>query len=302
MAAKRLRGTLAAAVTPLRDRGERLDEDAVGPLLEFYGASGLEGVLILGTTGEGILLRQDERRRAAELAIATAGALAVIVHCGAQTTAETRALAAHAAEAGADAVAVIGPPYFGLGPHELLEHFIAAAEACAPLPFYLYEYADCSGYALPVAVVEQRRERAPNLVGMKVSDAPFQRVEPYLATGLDIFIGAEGCISEGLESGAVGAVSGVAAAFPEAVCALVREPAATRTALLQSLRAALSKYPFQASVKAALGFRGVPVRPDVRAPLQPLSADAVGQLRETLERLGSDVYSWPKAPPSQVSR
>src|SRR5947209_4737764 len=105
-------GTLAAAVTPLRDGGERLDEDAFAPLMEFYGASGIDGLLVLGTTGEGILLRSSERRRAAELAIGCAGNLRVIVHCGAQSTAETSELAAHAAQTGADGVAVIAPPYF----------------------------------------------------------------------------------------------------------------------------------------------------------------------------------------------
>ena len=46
-----------------------------------------------------------------------------------------------------------------------------------------------------------------------------------------------------------------------------------------------SIYPFQASVKAALGFRGVPVRPDVRAPLQPLAPGDGERLRTELERL-----------------
>ena len=73
MAEQRISGTLAAAVTPLRDAGKRLDKDAFAPLLEFYGASGLDGLLVLGTTGEGILLEPGERRRAAELAIAGAG-------------------------------------------------------------------------------------------------------------------------------------------------------------------------------------------------------------------------------------
>ncbi|MDQ6606545.1 MAG: dihydrodipicolinate synthase family protein [Actinomycetota bacterium] len=155
MGEERISGTLAAAATPLRDAGGRLDEAAFAPLLEFYAASGLEGLLVLGTTGEGILLRGEERRRTAELALADAGPLRVIVHCGAQSTAETCALAAHAAEAGADAVAVIAPPYFALAATELLEHFAAAAAACAPLPFYVYEYADRSGYAVPVDVVRQ---------------------------------------------------------------------------------------------------------------------------------------------------
>ena len=290
MSDNRISGTVAAAVTPLRDGGERLDEHGFAALLEFYRASGLDGLLVLGTTGEGILLGQDERRRVAELAVAEAGALRIIVHCGAQSTVATSVLAAHAAEAGADGVAVIAPPFFAFEADELLEHFAAAAAACRPLPFYLYEYADRSGYAVPVAVIEQLRERAPNLAGMKVSDAPFERVEPYLAIGLDVFIGAEGVIAQGLQHGAVGAVSGVAAAFPEAVSALVRGPTAERHALVESLGVALSGQRFQASVKAALGFRGLPVGADVRAPLRPLPADATRRLRVELERLlGADM-------------
>jgi dihydrodipicolinate synthase/N-acetylneuraminate lyase len=286
----RISGTLAAAVTPLRDGGERLDEYGFAALLEFYGASGLDGLLVLGTTGEGILLGQDDRRRVAELAVAEAGALRIIVHCGAQSTTETSALAAHAAGAGADGVAVIAPPYFAFEVDELLEHFAAAAAACRPLPFYVYEYGDRSGYTIPVVVIEQLRERAPNLAGMKVSDTPFERVVPYLSTGLDVFIGAEALVPQGVEHGAVGAVSGVAAAFPEAVAALVREPTAERVALVESLRLALSSERFQASVKAALGFRGVPVRADVHAPLRPLPAEAASRLRSELERLlGADM-------------
>jgi dihydrodipicolinate synthase/N-acetylneuraminate lyase len=289
-------GTLAAAVTPLRDGGEALDEDAFGPLLEFYAAGGLDGVLVLGTTGEGILLRPEERRRVAEVAVAGAGSLSVIVHCGAQTTGETAALAVHAAEIGAAAVAVIAPPYFAFEPGELLEHFATAAAACAPLPFYAYEYAERSGYAVPVAVVEQLRDRAPNLVGMKVSDAPFERAAPYLRTDLDVFIGAEGVLLEGLRDGAVGAVSGVAAAFPEAVSALVREPTDERAALVDALRATLSARPFQASVKVALRLRGLPVGGDVRAPLRALPTAAVDSLRAELERvLGVDSLARPVA-------
>jgi 4-hydroxy-tetrahydrodipicolinate synthase len=280
----RITGALAAAVTPLRDGGARLDEDALGPLLEFYAGGGLDGVLVLGTTGEGLLLGYEERRRVAELAVASAGPLAVMVHCGAQTTAETVTLAAHAAQAGADAVLVIGPPYFPLAERELVEHFAAAADACAPVPFYLYEYAARSGYAIPLTVIDRLRDRASNLVGMKVSDEPFERVEPYLESGLDIFIGVESCIRDGLAGGAVGAASGVAAAFPEAVAALVREPTEERAALVACLRDALAAHPFQAAVKAALGLRGVAVGPNVRAPLRPLAADELERLRDELDR------------------
>ena len=183
------------------------------------------------------------------------------------------------------AVAVIAPAYFAFRADELLEHFVAAAEACAPLPFYVYENADRTGYAVPASVVEQLRERVANLSGLKVSDAPFGRVQPYLATGLDVFIGAESLIPQGLENGAVGAVSGVAAAFPDVVSELVREPTAERAALVKSLRVVLSKHGFQSSLKAVLGFGELPVASDVRAPLRPLPAGTAEQLRDELDAL-----------------
>lgn len=279
-----IRGALAAAVTPLRDGGAALDEEAFGPLCDFLAAGGLDGLLALGTTGEGILLSVPERRRVAERFLeAGAGRLAVAVHCGAQTTADTVELAAHAAEAGADAVAVIGPPYFPLDDEALLAHFAAAARACAPVPFYVYEFAARSGYAVPLPVIERLRQLAPNLAGLKVSDFPFERFEPYLIEGLDVFVGPEALIHRGLERGAAGAVSGLASAFPELVAALVREPSAEGAARVGAVRAALEHFPVHAALKVVLARRGVPIREDVRAPLRTLTDEERVELEAWLE-------------------
>src|SRR5689334_14923326 len=116
-----LRGALAAALTPLRNGS--FDAGAVGPYVDFLAGHGVDGVLALGTTGEGVLFSVDERRRIAEqFHEAAGGRLQLAVHCGAQTTADTVALAEHAAALGADAVAVIAPPYFALGEDELFAH------------------------------------------------------------------------------------------------------------------------------------------------------------------------------------
>jgi dihydrodipicolinate synthase/N-acetylneuraminate lyase len=264
-----LRGALAAAVTPLRDHGAALDEEAFRPYADFLAAGGLDGILALGTTGEGILLTAAERRRAAELFIE--GALPVIVHCGAQTTAETAALAEHAADTGAAGVAVIGPPYYPLDDDALLAHFAAAARSCEPLPFYVYEFKARSGYAVPVSVVERLREAVSNLAGMKVSDRTLAAVEPYLLEGLDVFVGAEDLLPV---EGAAGAVSGLASVFPERVVALDG---------VGELRAGLDRFPFQAAAKYVLGKRGIQVREDVRAPLRPLRDDEKRELDEWLE-------------------
>ncbi len=279
-----LRGALAAAVTPLD--GNELDANAVGPYVDFLAESGIDGVLVLGTTGEGLLFGVDERRRVLELFLeAAAGRLQVAAHCGAQTTADTVLLAAHAAEAGADAVAVIGPPYFQLDERALLDHFTAAATACAAVPFYVYEFERASGYAVPPAVLAELRGRVPNLVGLKVSDAPFERFSPYLLEGLDVFVGPEVLIFQGIDGGAVGAVSGLAAAFPERVAAVVREPTAAGAAELGELRAAIERFPRHAALKYVLGLRGVPMREDVRGPLRQLGDGEREELRGWLESL-----------------
>jgi dihydrodipicolinate synthase/N-acetylneuraminate lyase len=275
-----LKGALAAAVTPLRDGGEALDENAFAPYVEYLRAGGLDGILALGTTGEGILLSPDERRRAAELFVGAAGvALDVAVHCGAQTTAETVALSSHAAESGADAVAVIGPPYYALDEEALVRHFTAAAEACAPLPFYLYEFRARAGYSIPPTAIERVRQLAPNVAGLKVSNQPFEDVEPYLTEGLDVFVGAESLVVRGLENGAAGAVSGLAAVFPELVARLVRE----RSGDVSEVRAVLERYPFQAAAKFCLSRLGVPVREVVRRPLRTLRDEEKSELEQWLE-------------------
>jgi dihydrodipicolinate synthase/N-acetylneuraminate lyase len=258
--------TIAAALTPLRKNGTELDDEALLPYLTFLSDAGIEGVLLLGTTGEGILLSLFERKRA--ISNAVTGPLPVLAHCGAQSTADTAALAAHAAEAGAEAVAVIAPPYFQLDEDALLAHFVAAANACAPLPFYVYELEKASGYAIPVSVVERLRETVTNVAGMKVSDAPFAKVTPYLLEGLDVFVGAEALIGEGLVAGAAGAVSGLASAFPEVVVDAVRSGDSTAAG---ELRAVVDRFPRHAALKAVVASRGVPMREDVRAPLRQLT-------------------------------
>lgn len=276
-----LRGAVAAALTPLRDGGEALDEEAFAPYVDFLAAGQLDGILALGTTGEGFLLPVDQRVRAAELFVESArGRLDVAVHAGAQSTWDTVQLAACAADIGADAVAVIAPPYFALDDAEMYDHFAAAARACEPTPFYVYEFAARSGYAVPLAVIARLRETASNFRGLKVSDVPWERFSTYLVEGLDIFVGPEALIAQGLDAGAVGAVSALASAFPELVVAAVRGSAGEP---LGAVRDAVQRFPFQAALKTAVARRGVPVRADVRRPLRALTETERAEFESWLE-------------------
>ncbi len=259
----------AAAVTPLADGGERLDEPAFAPLVRYLRDGGVDGVFCCGTTGEGVLLTLDERRRAAELFRSACDA-PLIVHAGAQTTRDTVALAEHARELGADGVAVIPPPYFPLDHDALLAHLSAAAAACAPVDFYVYAFTARSGYPVPIPVVRELQLEAANLAGLKVSERYPAEIKAFIDTGLPVLVGAEPLIPESLAAGAAGAVSGLSSAYPAEVAAVVSSPSAAGAESLRKLRATVEPN-FIPNLKATLGQRGVPVRPDVRRPLLPVA-------------------------------
>ena len=136
---------------------------------------------------------------------------------------------------------------------------------------------------MPVPVLLELRERVPNLAGLKVSDAPFDKFSPYLVEGLDVFVGPEALIFDGIRAGAVGAVSGLASAYPDKVAAVVHAPSEAGAIELGELRAAVERFPRHAALKFILGLRGVPIREDVRRPLRRLSEGERKELRGWLE-------------------
>ena len=166
---------------------------------------------------------------------------------------------------------MIAPPYYPLSEDELVEHFVAAAHACAPLPFYLYAFTARSGYSLTPAVIRAVAERADNVAGLKVSESPYDRVSPYLALGLRTYVGQEPLLPQALADGALGSVSGLASAFPADVRRVLDEPTPEHAQRLVELRDALGAATFIAGLKWVLQNHGVPIQPDMRAPLLPVS-------------------------------
>ena len=120
-------------------------------------------------------------------------------------------------------------------------------------------------------MIERLRDEVPNLAGLKVSDTPFEAVKPYLLDGLDVFIGFEPLVLEGLAAGAVGAVSGLASAWPEITAELVHRKSETADARVKALRDALHDLSLPAVAKQVLVDKGVLAHADVRAPLRGLT-------------------------------
>ncbi len=269
-----IKGTLAAAITPLRPDGGDFDDAGVSAVVDFLAESGVDGVLALGTTGEGVLFAPSERERIARAYIDAAGSrIDVAVHVGTLATIDAVRLAEQAAADGASAVAAIGPPYFAYDESALFEHFLLIGRACAPVDFYLYEFEARAGYALPLDVIERLRDALDNLRGIKISTTPWEKFSPYLSVGLDAFCGPEALIEDALAHGAIGAVSGLASGFPELVANHVNNPTPASSTTLAALRAELSQYPFHAAMKRVLIRRGVEIEDTVRRPLRALTAE-----------------------------
>ena len=129
---------------------------------------------------------------------------------------------------------------------------------------------------MPLDVLRRLRDAAPNFVGMKVSDAPFDRFEPYLLDGVDVLVGPEALILQGMERGAVGAVSGLATAFPELVVDVVRSGDRSAAERAARVRTAVQEFPVPGSLKAVLGMRACPLAPSAgrRSALSPTNETA----------------------------
>ena len=130
-------------------------------------------------------------------------------------------------------------------------------------------------------------ERTTNLAGLKVSESPYDKVAPYLALGLRTYVGSEPLLPQALADGAYGSVSGLASAFPADVRRVLDEPTPEHAQHLASLRDTLGATTFIAGLKWVLRNHGVPIQPDVRAPLAAGQRRARRAARDALTASGT---------------
>ena len=106
-----IRGVLLPIITPFDERA-RIDEEVMRELVDFHIGAGIQGLFVLGSTGQGPAMSVEERKKAAAVALDQARSrVPVIIHVGTADTESTVELAEHAAAHKADAVAIV-PPYY----------------------------------------------------------------------------------------------------------------------------------------------------------------------------------------------
>lgn len=210
---------LAAITTPFGDDGLPA-LDAFEAHVAWLAEVGLDGVFVAGTTGEGVLLEEDEVAALVERALGHG--VRVIAQVGRPSTPATVRLARRAIELGADGVAAYVPWFYPAKDAEARTHFHGLLEAAGDTPAFLYNIPRRTVNDLtPELAAELARA---GFAGMKDSTGDFERHEAYLdaldGTEFELYIGSEPLVLRAFERGNAGAITGLAGARPELFVAL----------------------------------------------------------------------------------
>jgi N-acetylneuraminate lyase len=296
-----LRGLVAATFTPLGSRGE-LRLARVKPLVNRLIADGVEGLYVLGSTGEGPLLSSAERFKVADAFVqAAAGRLPVVVQVGHNSVREAKAFACHAQSCGADAISATAPCYFKPESIELLIDCSAEIASGAPkLPFYYYHVPIVTGVRFDmVEFLRKAKGSIPTLRGIKFSDSALHEVQEcirYDRGRFDILFGVDEMLLSGLAlgvRGAVGSTYNFAAPLYRRLMSAFRRGDMVEAQRFQALagemiRAIISACG-RAGLKETMSLTGCECGP-CRLPLRTLTRSGRKRLRDQLIRIG--FFEW----------
>jgi N-acetylneuraminate lyase len=293
-----LTGMLSALLTPFDAEGN-VNFTVLTDLVEWQLARGLTGFYILGSSGEGLLMSEAERRSVAEAVVRQVkGRVPVVVHVGSLTTRAACALASHAAEIGADATSSIPPFYYNVGPEGVKQYYIQVA-AASGLPFYIYNIPGTTGVNVAVDVVRELIAAVPNLRGIKYTAHDLYGMRKYIELDdgrFNVLSGADEIMVAAQAMGADGAIGTtenfLPRVFVDAYQAFhagdVKTAEALQARINWTVNAFLSFSPLAAvkEIMRLLGFDlGSP-----RPPLLALTDDQRCRLREMLEEIG--FFKW----------
>lgn len=213
-------GTFTAIVTPFNTDGS-IDYGALKDLINWQIASGVEGLVPVGTTGESPTLEMTEHLKVIEATIETAANRVIIIAgTGANSTAEALELTAEAKKLGADATLQVTPYYNKPNAEGLFRHFSAVAEL--GLPVVLYNVPGRAGKEIPLETVV-RLASNPMVIAIKEAAGSVDRVSAIRnACELTILSGDDSLTLPMISVGASGVISVASNVIPAEMSNMVR--------------------------------------------------------------------------------
>jgi 4-hydroxy-tetrahydrodipicolinate synthase len=284
-----LHGTFTAIVTPFNTDGS-IDYGALRDLVKWQVASGIEGLVPVGTTGESPTLDMEEHLKVIEVTIEAAAKQAIIIAgTGANSTAEALELTREAKKLGADATLQVTPYYNKPNAEGMYRHFSAVADL--GLPVVLYNVPGRAGKEIPLETVV-RLAGNPMIVAIKEAAGSVDRVSAILnACELTVLSGDDSLAVPMISVGASGVISVASNVIPAEMANIVRLARLDKFADARELHRLY--YPLfrdlfidtnPIPVKAALAMMGR-IQPTYRLPLCEPSEKIREQLHKTLSSL-----------------
>jgi N-acetylneuraminate lyase len=204
---EKFKGVWPAMFTPVKDNGEPAWEE-LEKLVELFISQQMDGLYILGSTGQGLLFTEDQRKKITELVSKTSnGRIPIIVHVGALTTAESIRLAEHAEKSGVSGISSVPPIYYTGNADTALEHYKRIAGAVS-LPFFPYQLGNNSIPGDLYSFID-RLLKIRNVAGMKLTTnqlLDISSIHNYAGKRLQLFSGSDELFCHASLCGTVGAI------------------------------------------------------------------------------------------------
>jgi 4-hydroxy-2-oxoglutarate aldolase len=213
----KLHGIFPPVTTPFNQDGA-LALDRLKENITRYNETGVAGYVVIGSTGESVLLGRAEIEQVWTAARQAAGDKILIAGTGVDSTAETIARTNRAAELGYH-VALVKTPYYYKGQMTAevhAEHYLRVADA-ARIPLLIYSVPQFTGVAVEAPLVAQLAQH-PNIIGIKESSGVMQRVGEIIhraPDGFQTLVGSATTFYPSMALGAVGGILAVADILPE---------------------------------------------------------------------------------------
>ena len=287
------KGLCTALVTPMKEG--KVDYFALEKLISFQIEAGVDGVLLLGTTGEASTLTPAEKREIAKMGRAlTKGKTKYILGCGANSTKEALQLCQNAVDFEADGILLV-TPYYNKGTEEgIIRHFLTLAENI-PLPQILYHVPGRTGVHFTLGQIETL-SRHENIVGLKEAHPDMDWLQDEMAVAgenLVFYGGNDSLVIPTLSLGGMGLISVISNIFPKETKAILdfyeageREKSLAAKNRLLPLMRLFFRETSPAPIKYALSCKGM-IENELRLPMTGVSQGLAEKIKDTLAELSS---------------
>lgn len=285
-------GSLVAIVTPFRNG--KVDERALGDLIEWQIRSGTDGIVPCGTTGESATLSHAEHDRVVAFTVEVAKRrVPVVAGTGSNSTDEAIALTKHAKKAGADGALLITPYYNKPTQEGLYRHYKAVAES-VDLPLVLYNIPGRTGVNMAASTVA-RLMACPTVVAIKEGSGLVQQASEIIqlcGERITVLAGDDALTLPMMAVGGKGVITVTANLVPGDMANMVRAFMAGRLQEAKDLHYRL--YPLFTAlfyetnpipVKEALQMMGK-IDAELRLPLCPMGAENKEKLTRVMKESG----------------